>query len=126
MNFSLMIPDVIVVIGAPQYRIGSYLDYSLTLTNLSFIIGDITEEKKRKLDNRLVQKIATTEILPKAVYFHYSNVEHTYKEHVKDMIRDLKNAGIHVIEDVQDYPEHSGLATAFPPYLERTIKALLK
>lgn len=121
-----MIPGVTAIIGAPQYRIGSYLDYSLTLTNLSFIVGEITNEKKRQLNNRLEHKIATTEILPQTVYFHYSNVEHTYKEHVKDMIRDLKNAGIHVIEDVQDYPEHSGLATAFPPFLERTIKALLK
>lgn len=126
LNFSLLIPNTKVVIGAPQYHLGAYLDKDGTRVNLEYLIGTITEEKKRALDNRLSIRIRTSLTKPQCVYFHYSNVEHTYEEHVKDMLQDLIDSGIKVVEDIKNYPEHGGLATYFPPFLERTLKEIIE
>ncbi len=125
LNFSFIIPDVHVVIGAPQYYLGSYLDKENTKVNLTFLIGNITEEGKKELNDRLKNRIRTSVIQPKVVYFHYSNVEHTYEEHVKDMLYDLKERGIEVVEDVHSYAEHSGLKDYYPPFLVKTIENLI-
>ena len=125
LNFAFLIPDVYVVIGAPQYYLGSYLDKENTRVNLAFLIGKITEAGKKELNNRLNNRIRTSVIKPKVVYFHYSDVEHTYKEHVKDLLDDLKERGVEVVEDVQTYPEHSGLKDHYPPFLVKTKENLL-
>lgn len=125
LNFSFLIPNVTVVIGAPQYHLGSYLDKEGTKVNLQYLIGEITKEGKHVLDNRLKERILSSQVKPECVYFHYSNVEHTYEEHVKDMLADLRTAGVKIIEDVHDYPEHGGLATFFPPFLDKKLKEIL-
>ena len=126
LNFSFLIPNVTVVIGSPQYYIGSYLDTQGTLDNLCFIIGEITEEGKEELNNRLRNRIQTSEILPKLVYFHYSNAEHTYQDHVKDMLRDLRERGIPIIEDIQSYEKHSGLKDFYPPFLTESVNKIFE
>ena len=50
LNFSFLVPYVNVVIGAPQYYLGSYLDKESTRVNLKYMIGDITEEIRQYMD----------------------------------------------------------------------------
>ncbi|MCF0190033.1 MAG: hypothetical protein HUJ96_02095 [Marinilabiliaceae bacterium] len=126
LNFSFLIPNTIAIIGAPQYYLGRYLDKEGTQVNLQYIIGEINEEKKRELDNRLKERIGSSEIKPKIVYLHYSKVEHTYIEHVKDLIFDLKESKTCLIEDVATYPEHSELASFYSPFLVKILKTIWK
>lgn len=126
LNFSLLIPHTIVVAGAPQYYLGRYLDKEGTRDNLKFLIGEITEERKERLNTRLQRRILSSEIRPDKVYFHYSHVEHTYEAHVKDMLMDLRKAGIVIVEDVHDYPTHSGLKDFFPSFLQNTINKFIE
>lgn len=125
LNFSFLVPNVNVVIGAPQYYFGSYLDKESTRVNLQYLIGDIKEEGKNRLNTRLQMRILSSQIKPEAVYFHYSNVEHTYEEHVKDMLQNLKSVGVKVVEDVHNYPSHGGLKDFFPGFLQNTIKIII-
>lgn len=125
LNFSFLIPGADVVIGSPQYYLGSYLDTQKTQENLRFIIGDVTEDGKERLNNRLRDRIYSSTIRPENVYLHYSKAEHTYDDHVKDMLHDLKTAGINVVEDVHNYPDHGGLKDFYPPFLNKTINDLL-
>ena len=125
LNFSFLIPNVDVVIGAPQYYLGSYLDKETTRVNLQYLIGNITEDGKNRLNTRLQKRILSSQIKPETVYFHYSNVEHTYEEHVKDLLRDLKSVDVKVVEDVHNYPSHGGLKDFFPGFLQNTIKLLI-
>ena len=126
LNFSFLIPNVTAVIGAPQYFLGTYLDKDDTRENLRYLIGDITEDSKNLLNTRLQKRILSSHIKPIEVYFHYSNVEHTYEDHVKDMLRDLKTARVIVIEDVHNYPKHSGLKDHYPLFLQNTIKMIIE
>ena len=126
MNFSFLIPGVTVIIGAPQYFLGDYLGDPGHLPNLRYILGDdITEEKKQALNVRLRNRILTSDIKPEKVYLHYSNQEHTYDEHIKWMLADLKTAGVELYEDIADYKEHGGVANLYPPFLNNTLKELL-
>ena len=125
LNFSFLIPGVHVIIGSPQYYLGTYLDKQDTRDNLRFLIGEITEAGKKILNNRLKELICTSDIQPEAVYFHYSNVEHTYSDHVADLLCDLKSVGVTIYEDVQHYPKHSGLKDFYPPFLVKTIKSII-
>lgn len=112
------------IIGAPQYYLGTYLDKKSTRTNLEYLIGKITDEGILKLNIRLKDRIATSKIQPEHVYFHYSNNEHTYEDHVKDMLADLKSAKVPVTEDIHNYPKHGDLKEYFPPYLIAILKEL--
>ena len=122
LNFSFLISKVQVIIGAPQYFLGSYLDKKSTRCNLDFITNG---GGKKDLDERLKHKIASSDIKPQHVYIHYSKAEHTFDEHIRFLLDDLKNAQVEVTEDIQDYPEHGCLSQYFPPYLVQTLNRIL-
>lgn len=127
LNFSLFFPNVKLIIGAPQYNLGSYLNRPWAIDNLKYIIGnDISDEKVDELNCRLKNRIASSTILPEVVYFHYSNEEHTYNDHVKELITDLNNVGVEIIEDIGNYKKHGDVSTYYPPYLQKTLNELIK
>lgn len=126
LNFSFLIPNVDVVIGAPQYSLGSYLNKPDTIENLKFLLyGDVDEQKIKVLDDRLKNRILSSEIKPLNVFIHYSDKEATYDCHVKWMLEDLRHQGIAVSENVEDYPLHSDMVRFFPSYLDKKLKELL-
>lgn len=126
LNFSLMFPDVYVCIAAPQYFLSDYLVREKKNENLKVILdGCDTEIARNKLNNRLRKKIAHTEYLPKKVFIHYSTEEHTYKEHIADMLIDLKRRNIYVVEDVGNYTNHMDLVYYFPAFLKQSVKKIL-
>lgn len=123
-NFSLNFPDSTVIAGAPQYYIGSYMKVREYNVANKFILGEnYTDEALVQLDNRLKQKIENSPNKP-IIYLHYSDSEHTFSEHIKDLISDLENVGISVIKDIDHYKTHAGVAKAFPPFLQKTLNNL--
>ena len=125
LNFAFLLPNAYVVIGAPQYYLGTYLDTEKTKDNLAYIIGDISEDGIDMLNNRLRKRIHSSSIQPQKVYLHYSKAEHTYNDHVKDLIEDLRSVGIDLEEDIHDYPSHGGLKDFFPRFLTSTIRNII-
>lgn len=94
--------------------------------NLQVILcGNDTEEAKIKLNNRLREKINHALWLPKKVYIHYSTEEHTYKEHIKEMLADLKAKNIKTVEDISNYTNHTDLVYFFPDFLKKSVKDIL-
>ena len=126
LNFSLMFPNVNVCIAAPQYFLSDYLTQEKKYDNLQVILcGNDTEEAKIKLNNRLREKINHALWLPKKVYIHYSTEEHTYKEHIKEMLADLKAKNIKTVEDISNYTNHTDLVYFFPDFLKKSVKDIL-
>ena len=122
-NFSLRIPNVIVIVGAPQYYLGRFLNKENTIPNLDFLLhGKIDDAGIKKLDFRLKELLASATIKPQKIYFHFSDNEPTYVKHVRDLLADLSSAGIPVETEVLKYESHNDLATFYPPYLSKTIK----
>lgn len=63
--------------------------------------------------------------MPKKVYIHYSTEEHTYKEHIKEMLADLKAKNIKTVEDISNYTNHTDLVYFFPDFLKKSVKDIL-
>ena len=123
LDFAFVFPNVTCIIAAPQYFIASYLNKASTLPNLEAIVGkELNDENLDEIDNRLRNIIKSSSIRPRKVYLHYSDKEHTYENHVKDMIEDLKKVGIDVEENVEHYLKHEDLIYYYPNYLKKIIK----
>lgn len=111
-----------VVIGAPQYYLGSYLNTDAHKCLLKAIMGNTSVESVEKLNCVLRDKISGEYAGRPDVYIHYSPQEHTYSEHIKDMITDLKANGFTVYEDNEySYKEHNEVAKYFPVYLIKIL-----
>lgn len=124
--YSFFIENVDVCIGAPQYHLGSYLYKMEDKRNLQSIIGNnITKEKIKWLDNYLSSIISQSTITPNSIYLQYSNIEHTYQEHIKDLISDIKKRGIKIEEEIKSYQEHGDVAFYYPKFLKDTIKKII-
>lgn len=127
LNFGLQYPEAYIVIGGPQYYLTSYLKGTENMPSFEHILGDSTPEKEQFLEYYLRRRIYEDEFADSQhIYIHYSNKEHTYEEHIKDMLVDLKAKKIHISEDVADYQAHSDISLYFPEFLLRTIEEIIR
>lgn len=116
-----------IIAGAPQYRLGTYLDKPANRPNLIDIIGEYTPENIAALDIRLEQKIKANPYAgTQTCYLHYSNVEHTFEKHIRAMREDLIESGINFHEDIEHYPEHGDVGKYFPNYLVKTVNEIIE
>lgn len=124
--FGCTLPMDAVIIGAPQYYIGRYMRQHKpdSLALLATSGGTPTDEDVAWLDALLPRAIRECKA-PPHVHLHYSDQEHTYPEHIADLLRDLQAAGFPVTEDVADYANHTDVYLYYVPYLERTLPAVL-
>ena len=97
-------------------------DKPVNRPNLIDIIGTYTPEGIERLDHRLEHKILNNPLAnTQTCYLHYSKQEHTYEKHIRDLLRDLKDSGMTVYEDIADYPEHSDVGKYYPNFLSATV-----
>lgn len=114
------------IIGAPQYHCGDYLNTQAHLPILKGIMGNTDLAAVEKLNAVFPECICSPLVRKPQVYIHYSPCEHTYPEHIVDMIADLKAQGFPVEEDADyTYTEHGQVAKHFPVYLLRTLEEIL-
>ena len=114
------------IIGAPQYFIGSYLSVDKHLPILEGIMGNTSSESVETLDKVIRDVVMSPGDHKPSVHIHYSPKEHTYPEHIKDMIADLKSCGYSVAEDAEyDYTDHVDVSKCFPEYLLNELRKLL-
>jgi hypothetical protein len=125
LNFGLTFPNTPIIIGGPQYHLGTYLIKSGNLECYKHIIGTVSDEHTEILNQHLSDKINAMNNGGNSIYIHYSNQEHTYPEHIADLLQDLKKSGYKVIEDIESYQNHSDISYFFPDFLISTIKALI-
>jgi len=115
------------IIGTPQYHVGKYLSSATLSPIMDVIMGDHSQESIARLDEYIVQEIKRPHKKKPEVYIHYSPEEHTYKDHIVDMIADLRREGYKVMEDNDyKYEHHSDVAKYYPNYLVKTVKQIVK
>ncbi len=128
LNFGLQYPHSAVIAAAPQYFLGSYLAGGKWKPTLEEILGEpVSEGNKKQMDQRLGRIISKDPYAStQKVYLHYSNMEHTYKEHIQYLLADLEKQGIPVEQNVETYTVHAELKYYFPQYLEKTVEGIIK
>lgn len=111
------------VIGAPQFYLGDYLNIDKHMDILKGIVGRIEKDSIQKLNSILPECISSASSKKPNVYIHYSPMEHTYREHIADLIHELKKYEYAVVEDSNyKYTEHRDVAKFFPLYLTKILK----
>lgn len=126
LNYSLEFKNVYVCIAAPQYFLADYLIREKKEDNLKTILNNkINSESINKLNHRLRNKLTASKNKPSAIYIHYSDLEHTYKEHIVDLLSDIKKNNIPLKEDIKHYTNHMDLVYYFPDFLRKTMIEIL-
>lgn len=111
-----------IVIGAPQYKIGEYLYSDEHMPILQKIIGKVTEENMEMINNLLRNAIRESAHMKNKPVFHihYSPEEHTYKEHISELISELQlNNYTLELDNAYSYTEHGDVGQYFKSYLHR-------
>ena len=123
--FGTLLPFDAIIIGAPQYYIGTYMQEHKP-DSFAVLTGHPTPspEDVAHYDAIVPHAVQECRITP-CVYLHYSNKEHTYAEHIKQMLIDLKQHGFQVIEDIADYEKHGDVYQYYIPYMTKILPALL-
>lgn len=128
LNYSFLIKGVDAIIGAPQYRIGLYLNKRSDKSNLLSILGGKENDLHlaiKEADSRIESKIFNSVIRPTHIYILYSKNEPHYEEHIRELLRNLRENNIDVEERVMDYPNHNQIAEFFPAYLIEKLRTII-
>jgi hypothetical protein len=123
LNYGFEYPEATIICGAPQYRLGDYLLSRKSPQLLHVIAGPVPSGAfLNMLNSRLSEKlVAASDKFIGTVYLHYSDVEHTYDEHIRFLLQDLEKYHYHYETDRKDYPLHDQVSQYFPEYLIRSV-----
>ena len=128
LDFGLQREGAYIIAGAPQYYLASYLTGD-SRDNCTYrhIVGEDSPEKFEAVEYHLRDRIREGKYVDtQKIYLHYSDREHTYKEHIRYLLGDLREKGCSVTEDVRDYTSHSDISYYFPEYLIKTINRIME
>lgn len=109
-----------IISGAPQYRIATYLSSDQHKPILKSILGDTTEQSIARLNCAVEDEIIlhADDARKPVIYLHYSPKEHTYHEHIKELIDALERYHYPVVEDDHyTYTEHAEVGVYFKNFL---------
>lgn len=125
LNFGLQRENSYIITGAPQFFLASYLKASGNMHAYEHIIGTPSEEKDKYLDGYLRNRILNDKYSDsQRIYLHFSDKEHTYEEHVKYLIKEIRNKDIKCEYDISSYTNHSEISYYFPDYLREIISRI--
>ncbi|NEG89963.1 hypothetical protein [Bifidobacterium aerophilum] len=119
-----------IITGAPQFWLGTYLQAPGGLITLESIAvsknADVVAKVSDVLDIYLKKNIEANQFAKEQhIYIHYSTQEHTYKEHIKDLLKVLRECGFNLVEDVKDYENHGDVSLYFPAFFVSSINHII-
>lgn len=111
-----------IIAGAPQYYLRFYLNDAKDERRLRQICGN-DEKAIEELDYLIKKKINGDNFAGK-IYLHYSSKEHTYKEHIVDLLEDIRKSNIKIETEEKEYENHSDVGVYFPDYLLQVLREI--
>ena len=121
--YGLRLNATAVIIGAPQYLIGNYLNTSDHRVILEKILGNITDKGIDRLNSLLENEIKNHSDADQKTcfYIHYSPLEHTYHEHIEKLIAELREGKYPLELDCSEaYEDHADVGKYFQKFLVDT------
>lgn len=120
--FGLPRRDSIIIAGAPQYKLGSYLNLPGHKKILEYIMGDDSRESIEFLDNLMKGVIKSNKENNNYIHLHYSNKEETYESDLKPLIEEINKYKFNKFYDIHNYENHSDLTRYFPAFAKDILK----
>ncbi len=122
--YGLKIGATSIISGANQYYIGKYLNTDVDNRRDIFyaMMGENAGEEEQKTLDLVMPSLFKEYFNSKShIYLLYSKSEHTYEEHIKDMVEDLKKTNIQFSEIVEDFDDHNDVGKFFIPYITKQL-----
>lgn len=102
------------------YHVGDYLNTEAHRKILEGMMGkNYTSEDVRTVNEELPQMIRDKAHSATIVNLFYSEKDHTYREHIVDLKRDLEAAGISFTISLDDYVKHGDNGIYFSNHLKK-------
>lgn len=121
LNFMTEFKNSIAIIGAPQYKLADYLLKESNEITGKYVLPENEKDGINSLNDYVKNKLCKAD--SNKVYLHFSDMEHTYNEHIIYLLKDLKNNDIDCEVEQLHYTEHWDVGKHFPQWL---IRSLLK
>ncbi|WP_411169359.1 hypothetical protein ACH36K_02115 [Clostridium sp. MB05] len=115
-----------IITGAPQYKLGDYLNLPNHKNILKYIIGDCSDEGIKKLNNLMRDKLYLNRDNNNSIYIHYSTKEETYESDIKPLLDEVNSVKLTAYHDKEDYSSHAELTLFFPSYIKDILRVILK
>lgn len=122
--FGLKIGATAIYSGANQYYIGKYLNTEVDNRRAVFkaMMGENAGDKEQSvLDSIMPNLLKEFSNSTSHIYLLYSKAEHTYDDHLKDMIMDIKKTNIQFTEIVENFNDHNDVGRFFIPYILKQL-----
>lgn len=108
--------------GACQYYVGKYLNTEAHLPIMNaMMMGYSNQKAEYILDRMLPDVIKQSQGTSSKVHLLYSKQEHTYDEHIKFLIEDLKKYDIDYDEQIEEFDDHSVVGKFFSPWVLKNL-----
>ena len=111
-----------IIVGAPQYILGNYLNLPGHQEILRYIMGNCKKQSIDDLNILLKNKLIENQNNGSKIYLHYSSEEETYNSDLKPLVEDLDKLKYVKYFDEKDYKNHSELTKYFPQYIKDILK----
>ena len=121
LNMMCNFPGSTAIVGAPQYKLGNYIMSPALEITRKYIMPEVTENYISFLNALLSRKLQHASKENHRLYLHYSDIEHTYADHVKFLLEDLEKYGYNTTIDIQHYSDHLEVSQYFPEFLVKSI-----
>lgn len=123
--FGLERKNSYIIIGAPQYNLGNYLNLPNHKNILEYIMGDCSDNSIERLNNLMKDKLNLKKDNNNTIYIHYSTEEETYNSDIKPLLEEMNNINLNVKHDKKNYSSHAELTMYFPQYIKSSIGSIL-
>lgn len=103
-----------------QYHVGDYLNKERYKKIMEGMMGtNYKREDVDVLNSELPNMIKSNAHSSTLINLYYSQKDHTYQEHIVDLIKDLKSTDIHFTTTVDDYVKHTDNGYYFSDHLKK-------
>lgn len=117
-----------IIAGAPQYYVGQYLsDYQYRIVPWQWkavVGGEPCKQWIDILDHKLPDMISANKGTSTIIHLVYSTNEHTYPEHIVDLVKDLDTACIKHFDRIEHFNDHALIGRAFTRALHELIPVI--
>lgn len=118
--FGLMFNVEEIFCSSCQYHVGDYLNKECYKKIMEGMMGtNFKREDVDVLNSELPNMIKSNAHSSTLINLYYSQKDHTYQEHIVDLIKDLKSTDIHFTTTVDDYVKHTDNGYYFSDHLKK-------
>lgn len=119
--FGLDFKNSSIITGAPQYKLGNYLNLPGHENILKYIMGDTEETSIDYLNLLMKRKLEEKKNNNNKIYLHYSINEENYVSDLEHLIKDVEYFNIELIKDEETYSGHAELTNYFPGFIKENL-----